>query len=170
MSRYGADNAARKINFPAEQTVQQEEQSQKLRALPGNRTGKAPKQAIPYGKYVLIMAGVFAALLCVVSSYMRLSTLTTGNSVLRKEISSLDSDINALNAKKEQLYNLEFVEDYATNTLGMVKADKSQISYLEMGSEDRMVLAGVPAESAGDGDSLFSRILRSFNAVLEYLN
>lgn len=169
MSRYGADNAARKINFPAEQVLQ-EEQSQSLRALPGKRAGKAPKLAIPYGKYMMIMAGVFAVLLCVVSSYMRLSTLTTKNSELKKEISSLESDISALSAKKEQLYNLEFVEDYATNTLGMVKADKSQVSYLEMGNSDRMVLAGVSSDAADAGDGLLSRLLRSFNAVLEYLN
>lgn len=169
MSRYGADNAARKIQFPAEQVLQ-EEQSQQLRALPENHSQKAPKLAIPYGKYAVILAGVFAVLLCVVGSYMRLSSLNTGNSKLRREISSLESDISALNAKKEQLYNLEFVEEYAKNTLGMVKADKSQISYVEMGSGDRMVLAEASMEAARQENGLWSRIARSFNAVLEYLN
>lgn len=167
MSRYG-DNAARKVEFPAPQIPQQEEQSQ-LRALPEKRSRKSRKLAVPYGKYALMLAGVFAVLLCVVGSYMRLASLNTGNSKLRRQIEALESEENALNAKKEQLYNLAYVEDYAKNTLGMVKADKSQITYVEMGSGDRMVLAEAPAAGADRG-GLIQRIVHSFNAVLEYLN
>ena len=68
------------------------------------------------------------------------------------------------------MYNLAYVEEYAQNKLGMVKADKSQITYVELDEGDRMVVAGVrsPEEQAEEAAGLFSRLTHSFSVVLEY--
>lgn len=135
-----------------------------LQALP-ERKNRA--RAIPYGKYTVVMLSVFAVLLVIVFSYMRLSQFTCQNDKLRTSISELQSNENALSAKKEQIYNLAYVEDYAKNVLGMVKLDKSQIVYVELEQGDQMVVAKAPESR---GAQFWKDIVRSFSAVLEYLN
>ena len=88
---------------------------------------------------------------------------------MRQEITRLESEENALNAKKEQMYNLAFVETYAQDVLGMVKMDKSQIHYLEMDSGDKMVLAEASMNNDA-GSHLLDRLSQAFSTVLEYLN
>ena len=103
---------------------------------------------------------------------MRLAEIHTQNAKLEKEIAALESDENALNAKKEQMYNLAHVEEYAQDKLGMVKADKRQITYVELDAGDKMVLAGAASaqDQAAESAGLLSRLLRSFSIVVEYLN
>ena len=126
---------------------------------------------MPDGKYAVILACVFAVALGSVASYMRLAAVNLENARLRQQITELKSDENALNAKKEQLYNLAYVEDYARNVLGMVKLDKCQVHYVEMDSGDRMVLAEASVSGGGDqGASLLDRLAKTFSTVLEYLN
>ncbi len=171
MSRYNQSSAVQLERFPVEH-VQYEERSE-IEVLPQQKASQREQPlAVPYGKYAVILFCVFAVLLCIVSSYMRLSTLNTKNAQLRKEISKLESEENALNAKKEQMYNLAYVEEYAQNKLGMVKADKSQITYVELDEGDRMVVAGVrsPEEQAEEAAGLFSRLTHSFSVVLEYFS
>ena len=135
-----------------------------IEALPPRKTAR---RAMPYGKYAVVMACVFAVLVAIVFSYMQLAQLTNQNDKLKKEIATLESQENAMSAKREQLYNLTFVEDYAKNTLGMVKLDKSQIVYLELSGGDVMELAAAPE---GRSSGFWQSIVRSFSAVLEYLN
>lgn len=167
MSRYNDSSAVRLERFPAQQQ-RQEESRQQLEVLENRSARRQKPAALPYGKYAVILACVFAVALCIVSGYMRLAALNLENSRLRQQISTLESEENALSAKKEQLYNLSYVEEYARDTLGMVKLDRSQIHYLEMESGDRMILAQAAAKS--DGEGLWSRLSQAFSTVLEYLN
>lgn len=171
MSRYNESSAVRLERFPVERVPHQERPE--IEALPERKASqRVQPAAVPYGKYAVILVCIFAVLLCIVSSYMQLSTLNTKNAQLRKEIAKLESEENALNAKKEQMYNLAYVEDYAQNQLGMVKADKSQITYVELDSGDRMVVAGIrsPEETAEEAAGIFSKLARSFSVVLEYFS
>jgi Septum formation initiator. len=145
-------------------SASKKEAAPELRALPER---KSHRRAVPYGKYCAVMACVFAVLLAIVFSYMQLAQLTNENDQLRTTISDLESEEKALSAKKEQVYNLSFVEDYAKNVLGMVKLDKSQIVYVELQKGDRMVLAETPESR---GAMFWKDIVRSFSAVMEYLN
>lgn len=142
----------------------QQTQQPAIEALPQR---KPRARAVPYGKYSVVMACVFAVLLAIVFSYMQLSALTNQNDKLKTRIATLQSEENALSAKKEQLYNLTYVEQYAKDVLGMVKLDKSQIVYMELAGGDRME---VTQTSAGHGSAFWKNIVRSFSAVLEYLN
>ena len=169
MSRYNDSSAVQLERFPVERVQGQEDQQ--LEVLENRRAGRASPAAVPYGKYAVILACVFAVALGIVASYMRLAAVNLENARLRQQITELKSDENALNAKKEQLYNLAYVEDYARNVLGMVKLDKSQVHYVEMDSGDRMVLAEASVSGGGDqGASLLDRLAKTFSTVLEYLN
>ena len=168
MSRYNDSSAVKLERFPVERVQVQIEQQQ-LEVLESNHSQRTQKAAVPYGKYAVMLACVFVVALTIVASYMQLAAINLENAKLRQEITKLQSEENALNAKKEQLYNLAFVEDYAQNVLGMVKMDKSQVHYLEMDSGDRMVLAEA-AMSSDNGSALLDRLGQAFSTVLEYLN
>ena len=105
MSRYNDSSAVKLERFPAER-VQTEQQQHELEVLESNRSKRAKPSAVPYGKYAVILAGVFAVLLCIVGSYMQLAAVNLENAKMRQEIARLADEENALNAKKEQMYNL----------------------------------------------------------------
>lgn len=168
MSRYNDSSAVKLERFPVERVQAQTEQQQ-LEVLESSRSQRVQKAAVPYAKYAVILACVFAVALSIVASYMQLAAINLENSKLRQEITRLESEENALNAKKEQMYNLAFVETYAQDVLGMVKMDKSQIHYLEMGGGDRMVLAEASMQAEA-GPALMDRLSQAFSTVLEYLN
>jgi len=168
MSRYNDSSAVKLERFPVERVQAQTEQQQ-LEVLESKRSERVQKAAVPYGKYAVMLACVFAVALTIVASYMQLAAINLENAKLRQEITKLESEENALNAKKEQLYNLAFVESYARDELGMVKMDKSQVHYLEMDSGDRMVLAEA-AMTNHSGSDLLERLSQAFSTVLEYLN
>lgn len=106
--------------------------------------------------------------MAILQSYDRVNTLTTQAAAKENELAALESDGNALNAKKEQRFNLTYVEDVAVNQLGMVKLDKNQITYVAISNPEKITVAGSePAESAS---GLVAGIVKSFNAVVEYLN
>lgn len=168
MSRYNDSSAVKLERFPVERVQAQTEQQQ-LEVLESKHSERVQKAAVPYGKYAVMLACVFVVALGIVASYMQLAAINLENAKLRQQITKLESEENALNAKKEQMYNLAFVEDYAQHTLGMVKLDKSQVHYLEMDSGDRMVLAEA-AMSSDTGSALLERLSQAFSTVLEYLN
>ena len=163
MSRYNDSSAVKLERFPVERV---QNQTEPLEVLESKRSPRARQQAVPYGKYIVILACVFAVALTIVASYMQLATINLENAKMRQEITRLKDDQNALNAKKEQIYNLSYVEDYAENVL-----DKSQVHYMEMDTGDRMILAAASMERAQDSDAgLISRLAQTFSVVLEYLN
>jgi len=138
-----------------------------LQALPENENYKKTQAArVPYVKYGVIVACIFAVVIAILSGYTQMMELTSQNDRLRTQLDGLKSEENALNAKKEQLYNLTYVEEYAKNTLGMVKLDKSDIEYVELSNPERMTLE----QSEESSGSFFGNVLKSFNVILEYLN
>lgn len=170
MSRYNDSSAVKLERFPVERVQNQTEQ-QPLEVLETKQSPRARQQAVPYGKYLVILACVFAVALTIVANYMQLATINLENAKMRQEITRLKDDQNALNAKKEQIYNLAYVEDYAENVLGMVKLDKSQVHYMEMDTGDQMILAAASMEqSGGQQADIISRLAQTFSVVLEYLN
>ncbi len=170
MSRYNDSSAVKLERFPVER-FQTQQQDQPLEVLESKHSSRVQTAAVPYGKYAVILACVFAVAFCIVTSYMKLAAVNLENSKLRQQITRLESDENALNAKKEQMYNLTFVESYARDTLGMVKMDKSQVHYLEMDSGDKMVVAQAAMGNGNtDGAGMLEQLSRAFSTVLEYLN
>ena len=168
MSRYNDSSAVKLERFPVERVQNQTEQ-QPLEVLESKTATRVKHQAVPYGKYAVMIACVFAVALVIVSSYMQLASINLENSKMRQEIAKLQDEEHALNAKKEQMYNLSYVEDYAENKLGMVKLDKSQVNYVEMDTGDRMVLSAAVTQPEQAGGQMLDVLSQAFSAVLEYL-
>ena len=106
--------------------------------------GRPSKRKAPYGKYAVLCCGVFATLLVIVFHYMKVTELTGQNA-------------KALEARREQVFNLSYVEDRARNALGMVKADKSQVEYLDLSQAD---LVEIP-EDGGGAPAFVSGLIKS---------
>lgn len=136
-----------------------------LRALPENQAVKKVAQ-IPYLKYAAIGACVFAVLVVILSSYTALTELAYQNSKLKTEISTLEGENKALEAKKEQMYNLAFVEEYAQGVLGMVKMEQSDVTYMDLSSPEQMIVAGQTQQT---GPAWLEKLSGYFSSVLEYL-
>jgi len=144
------------------------EKTPAIRALPENpRAARREPVKVPYFKYLLLFGLVFATLAVIVFSYMRMTELTSQNDRLQGQIEKLKGEEKALQAKKEQMYNLASVEEYAKNQMGMVKLDKSTIQYVSLHQAENTVIAQ-REESAVP--RFISGLIRSFNAVVEYLN
>ncbi len=137
--------------------------SQEIKSIRGKKSEKAK---VPYIKYAIIAVCFFAALIAIIFLNMQSAELAAENSRLKTQMSELVDEEKSLNAKREQMYNLEYVEDYAVNVLGMVKLDKTNISYVELSNEERVRIA----EPEQNDSTVLSGISRTFNILLEYLN
>lgn len=129
------------------------------RRQPQGQAGQGKRKA-PYGKYTILCCGVFAALLVIVFNYMKVTELTGQNAKLKRDLETLESNGKALEARREQVFNLAYVEDRARNALGMVKADKSQVEYLDLSQADLVEISegsGVPAFVQGLMNGLQNR-------------
>lgn len=140
-----------------------EPESKEIRSIQGRR---AEKIKVPYIKYTVIAVCFFAVLITIITLNMKTAELAAENSRLNAQKEALIAEEKSLNAKKEQMYNLEFVEDYAVNVLGMVKMDRSNITYVELSNEERVRIA----EPEKNDSAILSGISRTFNILLEYLN
>ncbi len=147
----------------------QQEQEQKrnsgLRALPENQAVKQVAH-VPYLKYAAIGLCVFAVLLAILSSYTMITELAYQNSDLRDEIETLRGENKGLQAKKEQMYNLTFVEQYAQSELGMVKMEQSDISYVDLSNPETMLVGSGEANTLPAWLTTLSGYLQ---AIVEYL-
>jgi len=140
-----------------------------ITALPENKNVKRPvAKKAPVVKYTLMVACVFAMLLCLLAGYSKVTQLTLEADKKRAELAELESQANALNAKKEQRFNLEYVEQVAVQELGMVKQDKSQITYVAISNPEKITIAA--SDEVQNGTGLVAGLVKSFNVVVEYLN
>lgn len=61
---------------------------------------------------------------------------------LQKNITAIQSENVRLNMELSSKISMDKVEDYAENTLGMVKAENYQITYIDLSEGDEVVLSG----------------------------
>ncbi len=159
-----ASTARQKNTRDYHQPEHRSQRMPQMELLPENQTvrRRAPAK-VPYGKYVVIFSCIFAVAVLILSGYTRLTELTAQNTDLKEELSELQSQENALNAKKEQIYNLSYIEERAQD-MGMVKQDSAQITYVDLSNPERSTMA-----EEGEEPPVLSGLIRTFNAVVEYL-
>ena len=80
-------------------------------------------------------------------------------------LNELAAENVSLTTKQINSVNLDEVEEYAVNNLGMVKMDNSQIEYVELTNPDTVTVA----DSGVSLGSLFAGLARSFSAIVEYI-
>ena len=91
----------------------------------------------------------------------------SGQNRKKKELEVLQNENIRLNAEMEKRYSLGDIESYATNTLGMVKADRSQVEYIELDSPDTIRMM-TPEDNDNKAYSV-SGLVKSLNAALANL-
>lgn len=113
------------------------------------------------------LIGIIYAFLAVgtVSYHVQMTELKGQVEEKQTTLAQLNSEYVSLNAKKENSVDLNYVEDYAKNVLGLVKMDRSQEEYLELQKTDQVEVN----EASSGVDKLVSSFVKSFNAILSFL-
>ena len=140
----------------------QQERERNLRVAP------APRRRRKAGIRPSLLACI--AILAVTSAYilfcqMQLTQITAQLSEQSDKLDELAAENVSLTTKKVNSMNLDEVEEYAANELGMVKIDNSQIEYVELTNPDSVTVA----DSGISLDTLFAGLARSFSAIVEYI-
>ena len=90
---------------------------------------------------VLSLAVLLALVLGVVATNASITSYTTKIADEQEAIVQLESEKSYLEFTLESRMSLDEIEDYAINTLGMVKMDSSQKKYVELESENKIVVS-----------------------------
>ena len=158
--------------YKLKQPVQQQpevtpvrEAKPKMELVP--ETGRRRQQAVaPVGKYAVMVLCAMLAAFTIIYGNMRLNELTSQNDRLKDQLAELQNQGTILDTKKDQKYNLSYVEQRAKSDLGMVKLDKSAIQYVEIPNpESTLVTPGTSVTS-----ELLGSVGKSLSIVVEYLN
>jgi len=125
-----------------------------------------PKAKISY-MTILSYIAVSAIAAVMLMSFVNLLELTDQTAKKKEELVVLQNENIRLNAEMEKRYSLGDIESYATNTLGMIKADRSQVEYIELDSPDTITMMS-PADNDNKAHSI-SGLVKSLNAALANL-
>ena len=113
------------------------------------------------------VTAVMAAAVMMLLGYVRLTTLAADTVALKSELAVLQAENVSLTAQHEQMFDMATVKEVAA-AAGMSKPTSSQITYLDLDSEDSAVVYRT------ETPSVFSRILSSLHhgvyAVVEYFD
>ena len=128
------------------------------------------KQDLPYTRTLLVISILLLAVVAAVMlllSYVQLTTLAADTVALKSELTVLQAENVSLTAQHEQMFDMATVKEVAA-AAGMAKPTSSQITYLDLDSEDSAVVYRT------ETPSVFSRILSSLHhgvyAVVEYFD
>ena len=131
------------------------------------RTQAAPKVYHKEQVLVLGVTAVAVAAVMLLLSYVQLTTLAADTVALKSELTVLQAENVSLTAQHEQMFDMATVKEVAA-AAGMSKPTSSQITYLDLDSEDSAVVYRT------ETPSVFSRILSSLHhgvyAVVEYFD
>lgn len=138
------------------------QQEGELRAVPAGRRRK--KTRVRPGLVARIGVVLIAAAY-ILFCHMQLTGLTAEITAQTEKLNELSAESVSLANKQKHSLDMAQVEEYAVNTLGMVKMDNSQIEYVELVNPDSVTVA----ESGVSLDALLGGLVRSFSAFVEYI-
>lgn len=123
-----------------------------------NSRVKTAWRVSPLAMIGFALAGVLLVL--VLFSYIALTKLSDSTVQLKDEINDLQLEQTKLLVNHESVFDLNEIEEYATGVLGMVKADSSQIKYIDTGGSDKAVIL--------NGET--NEIKKTYNSVKEFFD
>ena len=161
MMASGRNSAAKKIedHVPANR-----ESGRKLQVAPPPGKHRSRRSRTQPNAYLCIPVVAIAAAF-ILSSQMQLTQLTAEASEQSDLLNELQSENVSLTTKQMNSMNMDEVEQYASETLGMVKLDNSQIESVELTNPDLVTVAD-------DGLSLrrvFKALVDHVLAIVEYI-
>lgn len=101
-------------------------------------------------------------------SYVQLTELSDTAMSLQSELETLREENQMLSIENDQKFSAEKIKEEAVERLGMQKLDKSQITYLDMGSGNHVE---IPQDTQVMRNSDFvAGIVSGFRWIVEYIN
>lgn len=116
-----------------------------------------------FGKRIMSLVSVaafLALIIAVIATNAAITTTTTQIANVEKQIVSLESEKAFLEFTLESRMTLDQIESYAINELGMVKMDSAQKKYVELESENKLVVNQSPVQE---------RITEAVQPIMSYL-
>lgn len=152
-------SAAPQIDIPEPEVTERPQEKVSIRT----KTKPAAKQGISLFA-VAGWASVIVLAVALLTSYVELNVIANESYELREELETLQIEETKLQIEYESTFRLDEVEEYATNMLGMVRADSDQVKYLDNRAEDQAVILDTNSVETGISASLKSL----FTTIAEY--
>lgn len=130
---------------------------------------KKKKNRKPVMKPLEIIAWVIliSTALALMSSYIfgrvEISRLYNERAQLESKLAVIENENISMQSEIAEKMNVNKVEDYAKNTLGLQKLDKSQIQYIEVETPS------VAEVKENNNEDIFVKIKHRFDIIKEYL-
>ena len=109
---------------------------------------------------ILSIAALLTLIIAVIATNAAVTTASTQIADMEKQIIRLESEKSYLEFTLESRMTLDQIESYAENQLGMVKMDSSQKKYVQLESENKIVVNQSPVKEKLD---------EAINPILSYL-
>lgn len=136
-----------------------EAEARKIRLAPANKVSTSGS------KFKIVMASMmlFAALFAV--NYFNTKKDDAARMVAQQEelLTAAQDDNALLQSKLDSKANIGYIEQYASEKLGMTKVAASQKKYINVNTEDLIEIDN------DDSEGLLGAIKRGFSAFLEYI-
>ena len=105
-----------------------------------------------------VCAFLFGALLY---SNATLAELNSRSAALEKQLASLKDDETRMNVELDSRVCMKDIDEYITDTLGMVKLEKYQVNYIDLSEGDSMSVTE-------ENESIWQKIGGFFEGIGEY--
>ncbi len=130
------------------------------------RTIKAPKRS-PFPIAVVFMSIISTVLfMYMIFNMVQINEVTQDISSMQSQLSNLKTEANELTLELEKKNDLNAIEEYAVNVLGMVKMDQLPKKYVSIDNEEKVeVVKPEPEESTGPVSTIMSAITENFRNV-----
>lgn len=99
---------------------------------------------------IISIATLLTLIIAVIATNAAVTTTSTQIADIEDEIVLLESEKSYLEFTLESRMTLDQIESYAENQLGMVKMDNSQKKYVELESENKIVVSQSPVKEKLD--------------------
>lgn len=141
INMYGS--AAPKINTPAPKKKPNEVQRPRVVKKTRKQIKLEQRRSAFKAAKVLIICGIFFALISFqIFSQVKVDELDRELQSVNSQIEILDSENTRLNMQLDSIISLDKVDAYAQDTLGMVKVENYQVSYVDLSSGDVATVSG----------------------------
>lgn len=138
------------------------------KAVPQSAPQEAPHRRISLLYIAVLVIGVvlFGK---IISMRAEMTQLAVKSQSLNSAIASMQKDQSALRLALNNQMTQKEIEEYAENTLGMVKAGDGDISYLRY-HNDAVYEIAEDSQSSGVADLLWKRLKSGVGAIWNFIN
>ncbi|MGM9521729.1 MAG: hypothetical protein ACI3VB_04545 [Oscillospiraceae bacterium] len=150
-----------------DRTIPAERPQERVRERAREEVQAAPREKAAFGVPVAGIIGVIAAaalMVFVLLAYVQLNEISSETSQLKSAISELTETGTRLRVTYESTFNLNEIEDYAINILGMTKLKDSCVTVFASDKTDKAEILNADDSAKG----LISRASEFIGSLAEY--